>query len=191
MVRRFIQYLIFGSIFVTGSYVLVFYSVTTPERQSIMVTHEVAGFPWYECHQDIIDRVIRGVANYEGIPRTTLSITIKPEEYDNRLFSSTLVIKASNMGGPNAPPMYQGPFQHHLTLTDIPYNPKRTLVELTIWAFHNESGTCMNWSSKNSTRLFGIGAIVIELFKNFNREADAWYRVYPAKKIEDTHQNLG
>jgi len=139
-------------------------------------------FPWYECKQTTIEMLKKHSGfepNYIGMERTSLDVTIIPQHQDPKLLESIFMIKSSNMGGPNAPPLYYGSYQQRLYLTEVPFRSKEMLVEISIWAFHEESGTCMSWLSKDAYRLFGIGPIVIELFDDLKREVDAWYRIYP------------
>ncbi len=104
---------------------------------------------------------------------------MRPRPDDPRLQSSILVIRLSSIHGPDAPPLYCGPYQPQLILDRVPHQPGQTLAEVSIWAFHQQTDTCMSWPSKNSNTLFGAGPMVIELFDRFNPEADAWFRIYP------------
>lgn len=145
-----------------------------------------AAFPWYPCDEAVRKRIVGTQAQamgQDGLSLTRLELWMRPRVNDPRLKASTLIIKLSSIDRPDAPPLYHGPYQPRLILERVPHQPGQTLAEVSIWAFHQETETCMSWPSKNSSPLFGAGPMVIELFGRFNPEADAWFRIYPVSKV--------
>lgn len=97
------------------------------------VQPESERFVWSICKRETALTIV-GTADrprdYSKMSRTDLDLILVPQHQDPRLLESTFIVRSANMGGGNAPPLYQGPFHPRLTIESVPHRRAQRLARL-------------------------------------------------------------
>lgn len=146
------------------------------EGEEMKTTVPNITFEW-RSFSPTLKRRIAPEAQYKfrDIPhqKMTLDLTFLPQFHDPKLHESVFIIEVFDFEYDIK--IYEGPFKERLFLTSVPYRQKE--VSIRFWAFHEGSQTCSSWASKNTYSIFIGKPLYIELYREYNKDADAQFKI--------------
>ncbi|WP_282424041.1 hypothetical protein [Polyangium sp. 15x6] len=135
------------------------------------------GLPWQPYDVATLNQLAPVVtSDLNGMPWKTLEFVFAVRRDDHRLKDSTFVVTLSRAGKNST--VYYGPFKEsiHVKLVRV----AGETAELTFWAFHEPSGSFLNWSSLRAWPLEGE-QLRVDLYDSFHEDVEGWFNISPVK----------
>jgi hypothetical protein len=105
-----------------------------------------------------------------------LDLLIIPEKKDALLNSCTFYIEIGYCYG-EMETIYSGLYKNHILLKSVPYLASG--AGITFMAYNAQTKIFYSWKSKRYHEIFINKPLAVELYDEYNIDADAWFKIYP------------